>query len=58
LVDELQSGTDAHGGTVGFEDGGVFGEDCHAGADAGLGEVNGGDVALLQEFQGVGEVAL
>jgi hypothetical protein len=57
LVDQLQGGADAHGGAVGFEDGGVFGKNGHAGADAGLGQVYGGDVALLQGFEGFGEFA-
>ena len=57
LVDELEGGADSHGGAVVFEDGGILGEDGHAGADAGLGEVYGGDVALLEGVEGFGEVS-
>lgn len=57
LVNELEGGADAEGGAVVFEDGGILGVDGHAGADAGLGEVYGGDVALLEGFEGGGELA-
>ena len=39
-VDELQGGAHAHRRAVGFEHGGVLGEDGHAGADDGLRQVH------------------
>lgn len=39
-VDELQGRAHGHGGAVGFEHGGVFAENGHAGADDGLGQIH------------------
>ena len=46
-VDELEGGADAHRRAVGFQHGGVFGEDRHARADDGLRKVHRGDGRTL-----------
>ena len=57
-VDELQSRAHAHGLAVRLQDFAVAGEDGHAGADGRLGQVHGGDVALLKLAQGLGKFTL
>jgi len=53
----LQGSPHPHGGAIVFQNGGILGEDSHAGANASLGEVYGGNVALLEHFKCFGEFA-
>ena len=48
LVNDTECGSDGHGRAVGFNDLCVASEDGHARADGSLGEVDWGDVALLE----------
>src|ERR1039458_3783694 len=48
LIDQRQGSSDSHRRSIGFEDLFVTGENCHTGADGGLGKVNRGYVSLLE----------
>jgi hypothetical protein len=51
LVDEPQGGADGERAAVGLEDAGMARVDRHAGTDRGLGEVDRGDVAVLEYLE-------
>ena len=55
LVDAGQGGTDGHLGAVRFNYLAVVGENGHARTDCCLGQINRGDVALLEPTKGIRE---
>ena len=56
-VNDLKSGTDAHGRAIGLHHLGVVGIHAHTRADGGLRHIHRGDVAVLQILQGCAEFA-